>query len=52
MLPTQDKEARLTVKELRTINDTSPSEAKYGDVFVLIAQAQVAKLERLGYHKD
>ena len=35
---------RLTDEELRAINDAMPSEAKYGDVFKAIAEAQLLKV--------
>jgi len=35
---------RLTKEKMKTINNEMPSEAKYGDVFVAIAQAQQDKI--------
>ncbi len=37
---------RLTDKEMKAINNAMPPEAKYGDVFKSIAQAQLESCER------
>ncbi len=55
--PTQDKEAMLSDEEIRVIRNpmNSPkNKVVFGlhDVCRLIARSQLARLERLGYHKD
>jgi len=45
------EELRLTKKEMVAINTAQPGDAKYGEVFEAIAQAQIAKMLDAGYIK-
>ena len=56
LLPTQDKDAKLTIPEMETALRGYGCTDRIGDVrlraYVGLIMAQLDKLEKLGYHKD